>query len=68
MIGEYIIMNNNTNGQLTGNRENNHNKYRETGESMSISELNFIYIKEALRALKKRLFSIKMCKCGKKRK
>ena len=61
-------MNNNTNGQPTGNRVNLHNKYRETGESMSISELNFTYIKEALRTLKKRLFSIKMCKCGKNKK
>ena len=45
-----------------------HHKYRETGESMSISEMNFTYIKEALRNLKNRIFSIKLCKCGNKKK
>ena len=61
-------MNNMTYGQPTGNRVNNHNKYRETGESMILSEQRITYIKEALRKLKKRLFSIKMCKCGKNKK
>lgn len=35
---------------------------------MNISELNFTYIKEALRNLKNKLFSIKLCKCGKNKK
>lgn len=61
-------MNNTTNGQPTGNRVYTHNKYRETGESMKLSEINFTYIKEALRKLKNKLFSIKMCKCGKNKK
>ena len=57
-----------TYGQPTGNRVKKHNKYREKGESMILSEQRITYIKEALRKLKKRLFSIKMCKCGKNKK
>ncbi len=34
---------------------------------MNISELNFTHIKEALKKLKNKLFSIKLCKCGKKK-
>ena len=69
MIDEYIIMNNTTYGQPTGNRVYTHNKYRkQTRRPMNISELNFTYIKEAFRKLKNKLFSIKMCKCGKNKK
>ena len=35
---------------------------------MNISELNFTYFKEALRNLKNKLFSIKLCKCGRNKK
>jgi hypothetical protein len=35
---------------------------------MNISELNFTYIKEALRNLKNKFFSIKLCKCGRNKK